>query len=156
RGAAGGPLSAWGRVDWISQLPLFSARLSAAHVVFLYQIYMDLLAQSGDSVNQNPASDLSLGSGLAPDQHLKECGVNVAIGTDGGDTSDSYSVFEQMRLAAFLSRLNTANADHWLTATDALRMGTVNGANAIPAWRGKVGKIKKGYRADLVILSPHI
>src|SRR5262245_35548632 len=61
-----------------------------------------------------------------------------------------------MRAAACLSRLRTATAHHWLTATDALRMGTVNGANAIPAWRGKVGKIKKGYRADLVILSPHI
>src|SRR5918994_5365898 len=61
-----------------------------------------------------------------------------------------------MRLAGFLSRLNTAAADDWLTATDALRMGTVNGANAIPAWRGKFGKIKKGYRADLVILNPYI
>jgi cytosine/adenosine deaminase-related metal-dependent hydrolase len=117
---------------------------------------MDLVAQSGASVIHNPASNLKLGSGIAPVMELKRRGVNVAIGTDGGDTSDSYSVFEQMRLAAFLSRLNTANADHWLTATDALRMGTVNGANAIPAWRGKVGKIKKGYRADLVILSPHI
>jgi 5-methylthioadenosine/S-adenosylhomocysteine deaminase len=35
-------------------------------------------------------------------------------------------------------------------------MGTVNGANAFPAWRGKVGKIQKGYRADLVILTPDI
>jgi 5-methylthioadenosine/S-adenosylhomocysteine deaminase len=33
-------------------------------------------------------------------------------------------------------------------------MGTVNGAQAIPAWRGKTGKIKPGYRADLVLLKP--
>jgi hypothetical protein len=35
-------------------------------------------------------------------------------------------------------------------------MGTINGAEAIPAWRGKIGKIKTGYRADLLILNPHI
>lgn len=149
-------LYARGLVERIAQLGLLSPRLSAAHGVWLDQRDMDLVAQSGASVIHNPASNLKLGSGIAPVMELKRRGVNVAIGTDGGDTSDSYSVFEQMRLAAFLSRLNTANADHWLTATDALRMGTVNGANAIPAWRGKVGKIKKGYRADLVILSPHI
>jgi 5-methylthioadenosine/S-adenosylhomocysteine deaminase len=145
-----------GLVERINKLGLLSPRLSAAHGVWLDQRDMDLVARSGASVVHNPASNLKLGSGVAPVVELKRRGVNVAIGTDGGDTSDSYSVFEQMRLAAFLSRLNTANADHWLTATDALRMGTVNGANAIPAWRGKFGKIKKGYRADLVILNPDI
>jgi cytosine/adenosine deaminase-related metal-dependent hydrolase len=33
-------------------------------------------------------------------------------------------------------------------------MGTVNGAAAVPAWRNKIGKIKPGYRADLVLLKP--
>jgi cytosine/adenosine deaminase-related metal-dependent hydrolase len=117
---------------------------------------MDLIASSGASVIHNPASNLKLGSGIAPVIELKKRGVNVALGTDGGDTSDSYSIFEQMRLAAFLSRLTTENSDRWVTALDALRMGTINGAEAIPAWRGKIGKIKTGYRADLVILNPHI
>ena len=35
-------------------------------------------------------------------------------------------------------------------------MGTLNGAEAIPSWRGKIGKSKKGYRADLLILRPHL
>src|SRR5262249_57134490 len=111
-------------LNWVS----FPPGSPAAHGVWLDQRDMDLVAQSGASVIHNPASNLKLGSGIAPVMELKRRVVNVAIGTDGGDTSDSYSVFEQMRLAAFLSRLNTANADHWLTATDALRMGTVNGA----------------------------
>lgn len=59
-----------------------------------------------------------------------------------------------MRLAAFLSRLNTEDSDQWVTAFDALLMGTINGAQAIPAWRGKIGRIQKGYRADLLILQP--
>ena len=35
-------------------------------------------------------------------------------------------------------------------------MGTVNGAQAVPAWRGKIGMIKPGYRADLVLLKPSL
>lgn len=145
-----------GIVQRIKMLGLLSPRLSAAHCVWLNEREMDLMASSGASVIHNPASNLKLGSGIAPIVELKRRGVNVALGTDGGDTSDSYSIFQQMRLAAFLSRLTTENSDHWVTALDALRMGTINGAEAIPAWRGKIGKIKKGYRADLVILNPDI
>jgi len=114
------------------------------------------MASSHASAVHNPASNLKLGSGIAPVVALKKRGVNVALGTDGGDTSDSYSIFEQMRLAAFLSRLTTERPEDWVTSSEALKMGTVNGAEAIPSWRGKIGKIKKGYRADLLILRPHL
>jgi cytosine/adenosine deaminase-related metal-dependent hydrolase len=114
------------------------------------------LASSGASAVHNPASNLKLGSGVAPVAKLKARGVNVALGTDGGDTSDSYSIFEQIRLAAFLSRIAAEDPESWITAPDALRMGTVNGAQAIPAWRGKIGEIKPGYRADLVLLKPSL
>jgi cytosine/adenosine deaminase-related metal-dependent hydrolase len=152
----GGKLYKGGIVRRIDKLGLLSPRLSVAHGVWLDAQEMDILARSGASVVHNPASNLKLGSGIAPVTKLIQRGVNVALGTDGGDTSDSYSIFEQMRLAAFLSRLNNQNPDHWLTALDVLRMGTLNGANAVPAWRGKIGRIKTGYRADLVILRPHL
>jgi 5-methylthioadenosine/S-adenosylhomocysteine deaminase len=145
-----------GIVRRIKKLGLLSRRLSAAHGVWLDRREIDLLAAAGASVVHNPASNLKLGSGIAPVAEMKRRGVNVALGTDGGDTSDTYSIFDQMRLAAFLSRVNTTKADDWVTAADALRMATINGANAIPAWRGKIGDIRTGYRADLVILKPHL
>jgi cytosine/adenosine deaminase-related metal-dependent hydrolase len=138
----------------LAKLGFLSSRLSAAHGVWLSDREMDLLASSGTSVVHNPASNLKLGSGIARIASLKRRGVNVALGTDGGDTSDTYSIFEQMKLAAYLSRVQAEDSDHWITALDALRMGTLNGANANPAWRRKIGKIKPGYRADLVLLKP--
>jgi 5-methylthioadenosine/S-adenosylhomocysteine deaminase len=138
----------------LAQIGFLSSRLSTAHSIWLEDREMDLLASSGASAVHNPASNLKLGSGIAPVAKLKARGVNVALGTDGGDTSDSYSIFEQMRLAAYLSRVVAQDPDKWITAADALTMGTVNGAQAIPAWRGKTGKIKPGYRADLVLLKP--
>jgi guanine deaminase len=138
----------------LAKLGFLSSRLSAAHGVWLTDREIDLLAASGASVVHNPASNLKLGSGIAPVAKLRNRGVNVALGTDGGDTSDTYSIFEQMKLAACLSRVAGTNPDDWVTAEDALAMGTVNGAEAIPAWRGKIGRIKSGYRADLVLLKP--
>jgi len=140
----------------LADIGFLSPRLSGAHSVWLDEREMDLLASSGASVVHNPASNLKLGSGIAPVVKLKTHGVNVALGTDGGDTSDSYSIFEQMRLAAYLSRIVARDPDNWITAFDALRMGTVNGAQAVPAWRGKIGQIKTGYRADLVLLKPSL
>ena len=140
----------------LAEIGFLSSRLSTAHSIWLDDREMDLMALSGASAVHNPASNLKLGSGVAPVAKLKARGVNVALGTDGGDTSDSYSIFEQVRLAAFLSRITTEDPDDWITALDALRMGTVNGAQAIPAWRSKIGMIKAGYRADLVLLKPSL
>ena len=140
----------------LADIGFLSPRVSTAHSIWLDDREMDLLASSGASAVHNPASNLKLGSGIAPVAKLKARGVNVALGTDGGDTSDSYSIFEQIRLAAFLSRIAAEDPATWITALDALRMGTVNGAQAIPAWRGKVGRIKAGYRADLVLLKPSL
>jgi cytosine/adenosine deaminase-related metal-dependent hydrolase len=138
----------------LSEIGFLSSRLSTAHSIWLDETEMDLLAASGASVVHNPASNLKLGSGIAPVAKLKNRGINVALGTDGGDTSDSYSIFEQMRLAAYVSRVVAQDPENWITASDALKMGTVNGAQAVPAWRGKIGKIKPGYRADLILLKP--
>jgi len=140
----------------LAEIGFLSSRLSTAHSIWLDENEMDLLASSGASAVHNPASNLKLGSGIAPVAKLKAHGVNVALGTDGGDTSDSYSIFEQMRLAAYLSRVVAEDPDRWVTAFDALKMGTANGAQAVPAWRGKIGKIKPGYRADLVLLKPSL
>jgi cytosine/adenosine deaminase-related metal-dependent hydrolase len=140
----------------LEEIGFLSPRVSAAHGVWLDEMEMDILARSGSSVVHNPASNLKLGSGIAPIADLKARGVNVALGTDGGDTSDTYSIFEQIRLAAFLSRLGAENSREWITALDALKMGTVNGAQAIPGWRGKIGLIKPGYRADIVLLKPSL
>ena len=140
----------------LADIGFLSSRLSAAHSVWVDEREIDLLAASGTSVVHNPASNLKLGSGIAPIAKLKARGVNVALGTDGGDTSDAYSIFDQMRLAAYLSRITQEDAGDWITARDALCMATINGAAAVPHWRGKLGEIKPGLRADLVLLKPNL
>src|ERR1044071_3454166 len=138
----------------LAEIGFLSSRVSGAHSIWLDDRDIDLMASSGASAVHNPASNLKLGSGIAPVARMKSRGVNVALGTDGGDTSDNYSIFEQMRLAAYLSRVGANDPKHWITAVDALRMATLNGAAAVPEWRGKTGRIKAGYRAELGLVKP--
>jgi cytosine/adenosine deaminase-related metal-dependent hydrolase len=140
----------------MKDLGFLSDRLSAAHCIWLENSDIELLARSGVTVVHCPASNLKLGSGIAPIIKMRQKGINVALGTDGGDTSDTYSIFEQMRLAAFLSRVTEEDSNFWITSNNVLQMATAGGAQGLPAWRNKIGSIAKGYRADLVILKPNI
>ncbi|WP_312871108.1 amidohydrolase family protein [Aminobacter ciceronei] len=74
--------------------------------------------------------------------------------SDGGKTqrqvSGRHDLFEEMRLAVFLSRL--CQADHTLTAWDAIEMATLNGAKILG--RGEhIGSIEEGKSADIITIN---
>ena len=81
---------------------------------------------------------------------MLEAGVNVAIGTDGSASSDNLNVFEAMRLAAGLSRVQGRPPERWVSAREALYAATEGGAKALGF--EDIGRIEKGWMADLVLL----
>lgn len=74
---------------------------------------------AGASVSHNPGSNLKPGSGIADMRRMLERGVNVAIGTDGAGSSDNLNVFEAMRLASYLSRVQDHPVGRWVSAREA-------------------------------------
>ena len=72
---------------------------------------------------------------------LMERGVNVCLGTDSLASTDSLSMFDEMR--------QMARRAPWLNAVEVLRMGTENGARALGM---NAGKIEVGALADLIAL----
>ena len=134
----------------LDALGLLGPSFSAAHAIWIDADDVRRLADRGAAVAHNPLSNLRLGSGIAPAYAMHAAGVRVAIGTDGANTSDSQSVFEALRLAAYLSRVRTGDHREWLTADDALRMATEGGA-ALTGLPG-VGRIAPGEQADLLFL----
>ena len=94
---------------------------------------------------------MRLGSGLAHVRPMLERGINVGIATDGANSSDQLNMFEALRLAAFISRIQTADFQSWLGADEVLHMATIGSARAM-GLDGKLGKIAPGYKADIVFL----
>ena len=138
----------------LDRLGLVSERLIAVHAVHLSEHEIALLAQRGASVAHCPASNLKLGSGLAPIAKLTAAGVNIAIGTDGAASNNRIDMLAELRLAALLAK-GVAHDASAFGARAALASATLGGACALGLDR-RIGSIEVGKEADLVAfdLSP--
>lgn len=139
-------------------LGLFSHRMIFAHGVHLTDADIALMEKAGTaSVIYNPESNMKLGSGIAPIPKLLRAGIAVGIGTDGPASNNDLSIFGEMDTGAKLQKLG--NSDNTaLTAVQALRMATIEGARAL-GLDSQVGSIEIGKRADIITLnleSPHL
>lgn len=135
----------------LDALGLVGPRFSAAHGVWLDADDVRRLADAGAAVSHNPLSNLRLGSGLAPVRLMVRHGLRVGIGTDATNTSDTQSVFEAMRLASYISRVQTADPAEWLTVDEVLAMATAGGA-AVLGMSDSIGRLAPGFKADIVFL----
>jgi len=116
-------------VPWVSKQHLFDARVLAAHCVHVDEGEMSALKKAGAGVAHNPASNLKLGSGIAPVMKMLARGVMVGIGTDGTASNNDLDMFEEMRLAALLAKGTTGDPTA-LPARQAVAMATRIGARA--------------------------
>ncbi len=127
---------------------VLDVRTTAAHCVWTEPEDWAIMAAKGVTAVHNPASNLKLGSGVAPLPDMMKAGVNIALGTDGVSSNNTTDMFEDMKLAAILQ--NGVRCDPLaLTAWDALAFATVNGAKALGR---DTGCIAVGKCADLILL----
>lgn len=137
-------------VAYLDRYGLIGPRSSLAHFVWCTDRDIELAAERRVNVVHNPVSNLLLGSGLQPAARLLEAGIPVALGSDSASCT-GLSLFEQAKFAMLLSRISQPDCERWITAPQALRMATTNGA-AVLGEPDTLGAIKVGARADLAIL----
>jgi guanine deaminase len=94
---------------------------------------------------------MRLGCGLADTRAMLERRVNLGIGTDGASCSDNQNMYEALRLASFVSKVQGPEWQRWLTTREAALAAT-EGSARILGFEGKLGRIAPGYKADLVML----
>jgi 5-methylthioadenosine/S-adenosylhomocysteine deaminase len=123
---------------------------TVAHGVWLDHDDMQMLGDKGASVSHNPGSNMRLGNGLADTRGMLDRKVNLGIGTDGANCSDNQNMYEQLRLASMVSKVQGPDIETWLTTGEVLEAATVGSARALGF--DKLGKVEKGYKADIVFL----
>lgn len=141
-------------VSHLDQLGLIGPDFTVAHGVWLDDDDMRLLGAKGASVAHNPGSNMRLGSGLARMRRMLECGVNVGIGTDGSNCSDNQNMYEAMRLASMVSKVQGPDWQNWITTDEVLHAATVGSARAL-GFGEQLGRIAPGCKADVVFLDSH-
>lgn len=146
-------LTRYGRslVAHLDTLGVLGPAFTAAHAIWLDDDDISRLGDHGAAVAHNPGSNLRLGNGVARVRRMLERGVTVGIGTDGANCSDNQNVFEAMRLASFVSRIQTYDHVRWLGTEEAFTLATMGGARALGFGDG-IGRIAPGAKADLVFL----
>lgn len=138
----------------MEQLGLINERFTVAHGVWLDDEDMKRLGDRGASVAHNPGSNMRLGSGMADVRRMIERTVNVGVGTDGANCSDNLNMYEAMRLASLVSKVQGPDWQRWLTTDEALRAATEGSARALGLEK-QIGRIAPGYKADIVFLDLH-
>jgi guanine deaminase len=132
-------------------LGLLGPDFTVAHGVWLDDDDMRRLGDRGASVAHNPGSNMRLGSGLADMRRMLERGVNVGIGTDGANCSDNLNMYEAMRLASLVSKVQGPDWQRWITTAEVLQAATVGSAKAL-GFGDKIGRLAPGYKADIAFL----
>lgn len=132
-------------------LGLVGPDFTAAHGVWLDDEDMKRLGGRGASVAHNPGSNMRLGSGLADMRAMLEHGVNVGIGTDGANCSDNLNMYEAMRLASLVSKVQGPDWQRWITTAEVVHAATVGSAKAL-GFGDKIGRLAPGYKADIAFL----
>ncbi|HOV69917.1 MAG TPA: amidohydrolase family protein, partial [Clostridia bacterium] len=136
-------------VEYFEKLNLFSRKVLAAHCVYLDDNDIDILARNNVHVAHNPCSNLKLASGIAPIPAMMDKGINISIGTDGAGSNNALDVWRDMYVASILHK--GANREPGaINAIDALKMATINGANALGV---NAGSLTVGKKADLIIVN---
>jgi guanine deaminase len=138
----------------MDELGLINERFTAAHGVWLDDEDMKRLGDRGASVAHNPGSNMRLGGGLADVRGMLDHRINVGVGTDGATCSDNLNMYQAMRLASLVSKVQGPDWQRWLTTEEALRAATEGGARAL-GMEKQIGKIAPGYKADIVFLDLH-
>ncbi|MEO0562242.1 MAG: amidohydrolase family protein [Chloroflexota bacterium] len=135
---------------WLKSLDVLKAKVLAAHCVAVNESEIRQMQKNDVRVAHCPSANLKLSSGFAPVDALIKSGVVVGIGTDGPASNNDLDMFEEMRLAALLSKSETMDPTAF-PAKEALLAATRNGARAM-FMDDITGSLEMGKRADIIVV----
>jgi len=135
---------------YLYDLGLLGPDVLGAHCIWLSDDDIQLLRESGTSVAHNPECNMKVADGIAPIVKMLDAGVTVSLGTDSCAVNDNMDMFEAMRVAAVLQKVNQMDAAA-VSAYQVLEMATIGGARAL-GMGDEIGSLEVGKRADLIVV----
>ena len=136
-------------VKYFESIGVLDLPVTAAHCVWLDDEDMDIMAEKGVFVANNPASNMKLGSGFARIPEMLARGMNVCLGTDGMASNNSHDMFADMYLMGLIYKGSTLDPAV-VTPQQVLRAATRTGA--LSQGREDCGLLREGMKADVCVL----
>jgi cytosine/adenosine deaminase-related metal-dependent hydrolase len=137
-------------ISYMENNGILSPRLNIVHSVWISRPEMERMAAADAGIVLNHLSNMKLKSGVAPVCDLREAGVRLGIGCDNCSGTDVQSVFQAMKMFCLLAAVSEPEPGPPL-AHEVLRHATLGNARTA-GLAGKLGAIKPGHKADLVLI----
>jgi cytosine/adenosine deaminase-related metal-dependent hydrolase len=137
-------------INYMDAAGILNRRLNIAHSVWIDRDEMDRMADVDAGAVLNHLSNMKLKSGMAPMLDMKDAGMRVALGCDNCSGSDVQNMFQAMKMYCLLAAVSDSEPGPPL-AHEALRLATLGGARTA-MMDDRLGALKPGYKADLVLL----
>ena len=83
-------------------------------------------------------------------EELRKNGISVGLGTDGIGSTTTLDMFEEMKTAAYLQKVNTMEPTS-INAYQILKMATIEGAKVL-GLENEIGTLEVGKKADIIFV----
>lgn len=137
-------------LDHLEKFGLLSNKLTIAHGVWIDDDELSRFGAVGANLAFNPMSNMKLLNGFAPVRKYIENGANVSLGCDNCSGSDVQSLLQSMKMFAMYWSMQSPAGESG-AAKKAFHAATLGGAKAL-GLEGKIGALRVGYRADVVLI----
>lgn len=122
-----------------------------AHGLTIDEKDIQILVERGVGIAHCPQAYAHVGGWPWP--HVDEwlaAGVHVGLGTDGTASNNNLNLFDEMRLATEVRKLQ-ARDGRVLPARQIIRMATIEGAHVL-GLQDQIGSLEAGKKADLILI----
>ncbi len=136
--------------EYLNDLNVFDVPVVLAHGIYVSDTDIQILKNIKGGISHNPISNCKLSSGICDVVKLRKNGINVGLGTDGIGSTTTMDMFEEMKTAAYLQKVNTMEPSS-ISAYDILKMSTIEGAKVL-GMDNQIGTLEVGKKADMIFI----
>ncbi len=136
--------------EYLNDLDVFDVPVVLAHGIYVSDSDIEILKKIKGGISHNPISNCKLSSGICDVVKLRKNGINIGLGTDGIGSTTTMDMFEEMKTAAYLQKVNTMEPSS-ISAYDILKMATIEGAKVL-GMEDEIGSLEPGKKADMIFI----
>ena len=136
--------------EYLNDLNVFDVPVVLAHGIYVSDSDIEILKKIKGGISHNPISNCKLSSGICNVVKLRNNGINIGLGTDGIGSTTTMDMFEEMKTAAYLQKVNTMEPTS-IKAYDILKMATIEGAKVLGMDK-EIGTLEPGKKADMIFI----
>jgi cytosine/adenosine deaminase-related metal-dependent hydrolase len=137
-------------IRYLDSLGFLFPGLVGAHMIYLDETDIALVAKSGMSVAHCPASNAKGGRPVCPASALMEAGVRLGLATDGPLSGNGMDMQGIVGLFPKMQKVRSGDREV-MPARLAVRAATLGGAEAL-GLGAITGSIEKGKKADMILV----